>query len=381
MTSSSRRFALDLAAVALIVLVGGCRKSDGSKEYAAARSAYELRDLRKAEKLVGESVRLSPDNVDALVTAARIKIDLGEMAEAKDLVERAKGLAGGDTDVRMLDAYLAYYQQEYARALEAFGSLAGDAALDAKVRSQALSGAGVVEMSRNETDLARIAFLKAVRLDRRNPAAWYHLGQLYHRLGYNEAALEQFDIFVRLEETASRRVQDVQRNVIPKLKDEIARQAAERPGASSRDSAASAKALAEAETAWSKGQYKTAKSKYLAAFASDPLSYPAAIGVVKAMEKTDATAEGQKKTFEYLKSACVLRPSAISTFLKTGEMAMKLGHYATAVEIYSRALAADPSNFMVVDGLIRALRKTGGSDRAKSAAAYQAYRDLITKKR
>ena len=272
MTSSSRRFALDLAAVALIVLVGGCRKSDGSKEYAAAQSAYELRDLRKAEKLVGESVRLSPDNVDALVTAARIKIDLGEMAEAKDLVERAKGLAGGDTDVRMLDAYLAYYQQEYARALEAFGSLAGDAALDAKVRSQALSGAGVVEMSRNETDLARIAFLKALRLDRRNPAAWYHLGQLYHRLGYNEAALEQFDIFVRLEETASRRVQDVQRNVIPKLKDEIARQAAERPGASSRDSAASAKALAEAETAWSKGQYKTAKSKYLAAFASDPLS-------------------------------------------------------------------------------------------------------------
>ena len=380
MTSSSRRFALDVLAVALVALAAGCGRSDGSKEYAAARAAYEVRDLRKAEKLIGECVRLAPQNVDALVTAARIKMDLGSMAEARDITDRAKELAGGDADVRLLDAQLAYYQQEYDRAIETFSAIAGDAEMDAGVRSQALSGVGVVEMSRNETDLARIAFLKAVRLDRRNPAAWYHLGHLYHRLGYNEAALEQFDIFVRLEETASRRVQDVQRSMIPKIKDEIARQAAERPGASSRDSAASAKALADAEAAWKKGQYKTAKGRYMEAFASDPLSYPAAIGVAKALEKTDATADGQKKTFEYYKSACMLRPSAISTFLKTGELAMKLGHYATAVEIYSRALAADPTNFMVVDGLIRALRKTG-SEGSRIAASYQAYRDLITKKR
>jgi tetratricopeptide (TPR) repeat protein len=379
-TSSSRRFALDVLAATLVALAAGCGRSDGSKEYAAARAAYEVRDLRKAEKLIGECVRLAPQNVDALVTAARIKMDLGSMAEARDITDRAKELAGGDADVRLLDAQLAYYQQEYDRAIETFSAIAGDAETDAGVRSQALSGVGVVEMSRNETDLARIAFLKAVRLDRRNPAAWYHLGHLYHRLGYNEAALEQFDIFVRLEETASRRVQDVQRSMIPKIKDEIARQAAERPGASSRDSAASAKALADAEAAWKKGQYKTAKGRYMEAFASDPLSYPAAIGVAKALEKTDATADGQKKTFEYYKSACMLRPSAISTFLKTGELAMKLGHYATAVEIYSRALAADPTNFMVVDGLIRALRKTG-SEGSRIAASYQAYRDLITKKR
>ena len=303
------------------------------------------------------------------------------MAEATDYVEKAKSIAGGDADVRMLDAYVAYYAQEYARAIKTFEGISADATLDAKVRSQALSGVGVVEMARNEIDLARIAFLKAARVDRRNPAAWYHLGQLYHRLGYSEAALEQFDIFVRLEDTASKRVQDVQRTVIPRIKDEIARQAAERPGASTRDSSASGRSIAEAESAWKKGQYKTAKTAYLAAYASDPLSYPAALGVAKAMEKTDATAEGQKKTFEYLKAACSLRPSAISTFLKTGDMAMKLGHYATAVEIYSRALAADPSNFMIVDGLIRALRKAGGADRAKTASAYQAYRDLITKKR
>ena len=60
-------------------------------------------------------------------------------------------------------------------------------------------------------------------------------------------------------------------------------------------------------------------------------------------------------------------------------MALKLGHYATAVEVYSRAMAADPSNFMAVDGLIKALRKVGGKN--DIAAAYQSYRDFITKKR
>ena len=370
MTSSLRRFALECAAAAAAVFAAGCGSGDGSREYEAARAAYEVRDLKKAEKLLAESVRLAPRNVDALVASARVKIDLGEIAMAKDFVEKARPLAPQDSDVRLLDAQIA-----------CFGSVALDAALDAGVRSQALAGIGVVEMMRNATDSARIAFLKAIRMDRRNPSAWYHLGLIYQRLGYDEAALEQFEIFVRLEDVASKRVQDVQRTVIPKLKDEIARQAADRPGASSRDSAAAAKALEEAEAAWKKGQYKTAKTRYLAAYTADPLSYPAAVGVAKAIEKTDATLDGQKKTFEYYKAACALRPSAVSTFLKTGDLAMKLSRYAAAVEIYSRALAADPSNFMVVDGLIRALRKTGGADRVKTAAAYQAYRDLITKKR
>ena len=58
---------------------------------------------------------------------------------------------------------------------------------------------------------------------------------------------------------------------------------------------------------------------------------------------------------------------------------MKLGHYATAVEVYSRAMAADPANISAIDGLIRALRKAGGKN--SIAAAYQSYRDLVTKKR
>ena len=150
MTSSLRRFALECAVVLAAGVLSGCGAGDGSKEYEAARAAYAVRDFRKAEKFLSESIRLAPRNADALVLAARVKIDLGEMAEATDYVEKAKSIAGGDADVRMLDAYVAYYAQEYARAIKTFEGISADATLDAKVRSQALSGVGVVEMARNE---------------------------------------------------------------------------------------------------------------------------------------------------------------------------------------------------------------------------------------
>ena len=380
MTSSSRRSALKITLLAaLAASFAGCDKPTGLPELAAARAAYEVRDLKKAEKLLEKSLSYNGANVDALVSYAMVKVDLGEIPLAEEAIGRAAALAGDDIDVRLLGAQIAYHLNDYPRAYKAYGQIAADESLEARLRSRGFAGAGVVELAGNEIDLARISFLKAIRLDRKNAAAWYHLGLIYQGLGYYESALEQFNIFVRLEELAGRRVQDVQRKTIPIIQEAIARKASERPGAANRDSAAASKALAEAEAAWKRGQYKTAKLRYQEALTADPLSYPAAIGLAKAWEKTDATAAGQKKVFEYYKIACSVKPSAVSTFLTTGELAIKQGHYATAVELYSRAMAADPVNISAIDGLIRALRKVGG--KADVANAYQAYRDLITKKR
>jgi hypothetical protein len=48
--------------------------------------------------------------------------------------------------------------------------------------------------------------------------------------------------------------------------------------------------------------------------------------------------------------------------------------YASAVDSYSRALAANPASLDAIDGLIRALRKV---DKRKTAQAYQVYRDMV----
>ena len=376
--NSSLRYAL--SATLAVLALSGCTPTDGAKELEQGRAAYELRDLKKAEKLFEKSVALSPENVDALVCLARVKLDLGEPVAAREWIGKAAVLAGGDVDVRLVQAHVACVLKDYAVAAKLFAGIADDAALSPEVRAQGWAGLGVVEMSRGNPDVARCAFLRAIRLDRRAAAAWYHLGLLYRdAFGYQEAALEQFEIFVRLEEAASPRVQKVQQKVIPAIKEAISRAAAERPGVSKRDSAACATEISRAAAALKKNDFRTARQRYQAAVAADPLSYPAALGLAKAWLKTDATKAGQVKALESYKHACALRPGAISTFLEAGTLAARIGMHAQAVEIYSRAVAADPASLDALDGLIRALRRVGG--RTKDAQAYQKYRDSITVRR
>ena len=358
--------------VCALVLLAGCGQKDGNKEFEQGKEAYELRDLTKAAKLFETSLGCAPENVDRLMYMARVKLDLGELTEAKDLVGRAALQAEDDVDVRMLSAQIAWHLKDYATAASLFTALAADDKLEPSVRSQAYAGLGVVETTRDNYHLARIAYLRAIRLDRRNAAAWYHLGFLYRdSFGYLEAALEQFEIFVRLEEEASPRVQKVQKTVIPALKEQIAHAATERPGVSKRNSAASSAALAKAEGEMKKGLYKAARQSYQTALDTDPLSYPAALGLAQAWEKSDAA-----KAFDAYKTACTLHPSAVKTFLSTGALAVKLGYQSQAVEIYSRAVAASPTSYDAIDGLIRALRKVGKS---KEAQAYQLYRESLAK--
>lgn len=364
------------AVAAVAAVVCGCDPKDGRQDLEDGRAAFEVNDLKKAACCFEESARLTPTNVECLVYLARTKLGLGELTEARKWVEKAAELAGGDTDVRLLSAQIAWHAKDYSTAAKGFTSLASDISLPMEVRAEGWSGLGIVEMTCNNRDLARIAFLRAIRMDRRNAAAWYHLGLLYRdSYNYSEAALEQLNIYVRLDQAASPRVQKVQRAVIPELKDSIARAAAARPGAARRNSAASAAAISKAEAAWKKGNYKTAKLNYQEALGADTLSYPAAVGLAKAWLKTDATKRGLQNALSAYKQACVLRPGAISTFITTADLAVRLGHHAEAMEIYSRAVAADPASLEALDGLIRSLRRVGGKN--SIAQAYQGYRDSL----
>ena len=370
MTSFSRSSALSAAALALAV--AGCGPKDGVKEYEAGRAAYEARSCEKAERFFAKSLQYAPENVDALVMLASVQRDLGKMSEAAETVAKAEALSPGSVDVVLLDAEIAFHLSDYARSAKLFRDVAEDAEATPEARSLGWTGLGIVEMTSEHRDLARIAFLRAIRLDRRNPSARYHLGLLYRgdSFGYLDAALEQFEIFVRLGEKADPRALHAQRVIIPGIKEDIARRAMERCSGH-RNADASAKRLANAEAAWKKGNYKTARDEYAAAVKEDVLSFPAMIGLAKAWEKTDSTPAGRQRTLDSYKAACALKPSSVSTLLKTGDLAARMGQHATAVEVYSRAVAANPADISAIDGLIRALRKTG---KGKIADAYQAYR-------
>ena len=378
--SSVPNFFFTLSLATALAVLAGCNPKDGVREFADGMTAYEARSLEKAEKLFAKSLVYAPENVDALVMLARVKCDLGEMSDAGDTIAKAAALAPDAPDVALLDAEIALYAGDYARATSRFSGVANDEKLEAPARALGWTGLGIVEMTRDNRDLARIAFLTAIRLDRRNAPARYHLGLLYRgdKYSYLDAALEQFEIFVRLGETADPRAVHAQRTIIPGIKTDIARRAAERPGAQRRDANASAAALSRADAAWKKKNYKVAKSEYEAACKADVLSFPAALGLAKVCAATAATAADRQRALDCYKTACSLRPGSVSTFLAAGELATAVKQYATAVELYSRAVAADPSNTSAIDGLIRSLRKTGDG---KTADAYQRYRDTISAKK
>ena len=372
--SSLPRYALSLC-VALAVLAG-CGPEDGSKELEQGREAYEKQhDLKKAERLFEKSAELNATNVEAFVYLTRVNIDLGNMPAANKWIAKAAEMSGGSLDVKLLRAQLAWHGKDYDTAAKLFSGVAEDKSLGAAERAQGWTGLGIVEMTRDRRHQARIAFMRAMRLDRHAAASRYHLGLLYRDFGYSEAALEQFEAFVRLDDPSGPRVQKVQRTIIPELKESIVRMATERPGVQKRDSAASAAELAKGDAAVKKGSYKIARQHYQAAAKADPLSYPAAICLAKAWLKSDSTADGQKKALESYRNACALKPGAIDTFLAAGALAYNLKMYAQAVEIYSRAVATAPYKLDAIDGLIRALRRAGGAN--AEAQAYQGYRDSL----
>ena len=356
-------------------VLAGCGAKDGLKELEAGKVAYGVRDLKKAERFFEKSVQYAPDRTDAWVYLARVRLDLGELPEARKCLDKAIEQAGDDSDVRLLDAQIAWHEKDFARAAELFSGIAKDKELSAEVRSQGWAGLGIVELTNNRWHHSRIALLRAMQVDRRNAAACYHLGLLYRDgFAYPEAALDQFDVYVHLNEIADPRVQKVQRTVMPELKEMIARMASDR--APRRDSAASAAALTRAESLVKKGAMKDLKNARLAyeeALKADPLSYPAALGLAKLWPRIDGK-EGQRKSLECYKLACSLKPSAVSTFVTVGGLAIRLGFAAQAVEIYSRAIAADPTNISALDGIVRSMRMTGSADNKAIAALYADYR-------
>jgi tetratricopeptide (TPR) repeat protein len=365
------------AIVAALAVLSGCGSSDGTGELADGRSAYELRDFRKAEKLFSKCLQIAPENVEAMLYLALSKLALGELEPAREWASKAAAADAKSEDVKMLEAQIAWHLKDYEKAKKLYEAVAQDGTLSAQDRSLGWAGLGIVEMTLDNYHLARVAFLRAIRIDRRNASAWYHLGLLYRDgFGYSQAALEQFEIFVRLNPVADARAQRVQRTVIPELKESIARAAADRPGASKRNSALSAAAITKAESAWKRGAWKNARAAYQEALAADPLSSPAALGLAKTVLKLDSSRKGQEQALENYKLACSLRPGAVSAFIEAAALATKLGLHTQAAEIYSRAVAANPSSLSAIDGLIRSLRKVG--NKTKVAQAYQLYRDSLS---
>lgn len=380
--SSALRAAIPAAALA--IAAAGCAEKDGVGEYASAKAAFESGNYSKALREISAALACEPDSVQALLLASQCNLKTGEIRKAGELLARAEELEPDSADVLFLCAEAAFVAKDYAKARGAYGKIAGSKTASAAVRSRALACLGVVDImgidGGAKAELyrasARTRLLEAVRLDGRNAAARYHLGYLYrYSYEYLPLALDQYEIFVRLLPASDARVAKVQRGAIPELKDAIARSAMQRPGADRRDAAYSSSLYKKGEDALKKNQLTNAKKFFLESYNADVLNFGAAVQYAKLCLRLDPK-NGQAEALKYYMEACKLRPSSKETLMAAGDLAMKASSFATAVSVYSRAVAVSPNDVAAVDCLVRALKKSGG-DGSELAGVYQNYRNSI----
>lgn len=382
MTNFSRRFALNaLLTAAFCSFLCGCG-TDPVKEYEAGRAAFDDTDYKTAAEKFTRVLEVAPGDVDALVMLARSEFALGDLDAAKAAVDKAAATNKDDVDIIELTAQIAFFRRDYALASRSYARIASDMSLDPATRSIGWTGMGVVDfvMIGLKPDVpryrheSRVKFLQAVMLDRRNASARYHLGILYRdTFQYLDAARDEFAAFVYLEPVIDERVRKIKEDVLPGLKKEIAQNA----HPSSRvDSPACAAFLKTGDDAFRKKHWKSAISAYSKALKKDPGSYPAAVGLARSYVRSNRSAFERNEAMNAYLTACKIRPSAISTYLEAGDVALRTGNAATAVELYSRALAANPASKPAVEGLISSLTKTGDT---QAASVYRGYLRTLSK--
>jgi len=358
-----------LVALALAVFAG-CGPDDGAADFGKGEAAYAARDLRTAASCFSVAAEKNATNFVARMKLALVNLELGELSAAKTAVEAALTLDPACAEAKMLDGQIAYLARDYARAKRNFDEVAATKSLPAELRSQALSARAVMEIAANMFDRARLTLWRAVRIDRRNAAAWYHLGHLSRdTYRFEDAALEQFEMAGRLLKEPVR-AKAIARDTIPALRESLRAKFATKPGAAKRDPGAAAKLVAEAETLTKKKEGKKAAAKYAEAYAKDPLSYAAAWNHAKALIAVAKTDADTTKALTAFQDAIDQRPNSQETYRTAARAALTHGKPMRAEKFLSQALAHDPENKATLELYVQTLRRLGKTTEAKLYDAY-----------
>ena len=357
----------------LAAVIAGCNETpnDGSADFAKGKAAYDARDLKTAVRHLTASVQACATNFEACVTLALANLALGDVDGADRAIKAARKISPDSAEALLADAEVGWLAKDFARAKSGYSAVANAKHLSANLRSQALSSRAVVELADNEFDQARISLWRAMKLNPRNPSAWYHLGVLSRDTWkFDDAALQQFTAASNFFDPSSDRLRDVLRNVIPALRDAAARAGAAKPGVTARNPGAAAKLIGEGEELVAKKQTTKALKKFAAAYEADRLSFPAAYNYAKLLAATEKTSAGVDKTLQVFAAALDAKPISQEAGLAAARYAMYNKRWATAAKMLNRSLAYYPESKPMLRLYIDALQKTGD---AKTAALYQSW--------
>ena len=352
-----------------VAAVAGCAPDDGGADFQKGEAAYGLRDFNLAAACFKAAAEKCPTNLAARVRLASVKVDLGDIAGARSAVESALAVAPDSAEALLLDGHIAYIAKDYARARKDFAAVMSDSGLPGGIRSKAMVAQAVMEITANMFDRARLTLWRAVRLDRRNAAAWYHLGYLSRdTYRFESAALEQFQMASRLMKDPVR-AKAVTRDIIPMVMESIRAKMSGKAGAAKRDPGAAAKLVAEGE-ALAKSSAAKAAAKFSEAYGKDPLSYAAAWNFARAYSAAAKSDAEIAKVLAAFQDAIDQRPNSQSTYRTAAKFASDRRRPMMAAKFLSQALAHDPEDKTTLAEYVQALRRLGKTTEAKLYEAY-----------
>ena len=359
----------NILAVLAMAVLAGCAPDYGVADYEKGEAAYVARDLQAAALCFKAAAAKNPTNFTARVRLAVVNMELGELEAAKEAVESAVSLDPSSAEARLLAGNIAYLAKDYEGAKSAFSEISGAGQLPKEIRSKAMVSQAVLELTVNMFERARVSLWRAVRLDRRNAAAWYHLGYLSRdTFRFEDASLEQFQMASRLM-TDPARAKAVTQEIIPTIRESLRAKVAGKPGVSGRDPGVAAKLVSEGESLVKKDP-KKAVAKFSEAYGKDPLSYAAAWNFAKlksASVKSDADIARVLTAFQ---DAIDQRPNSQLTYRTAARFALERRRPIRAEKFLSQALAHDPEDKTTLALYVQALRRLGKISAAKLYDAY-----------
>ena len=357
-----------IAALALAV-IAGCGPDDGAADFGKGEAAYAARDLQTAVQCFKAAAAKNPTNFTARVKLALANVDLGEIDAAREAVESAIAVDPASAEARLLEGNIAYLAKDYALAKAAFADVSSARQLPRELRSKAMVSQAVLELTATMVERARVSLWRAVRLDRRNAAAWYHLGYLSRdTFRFEDAALEQFQMASRLM-TDPVRMKTVMQDIIPTIRESLRAKAAGKPGAAGRDPGAAAKLVSEGEGLAKKDPKKSA-AKFAEAYAKDPLSYAAAWGFAKSRSGSAKSDREIARVLTAFQDAVDQRPNSQLTYRTAARFALERRRPIRAEKFLSQALAHDPEDKTTLALYVQTLRRLGKTAEARLFEAY-----------
>jgi len=370
----------------LAVLLAGCGDAppssgavavkpvdDGSQMVARGIEAQARQDLKGAAAAFKRAGEVCATNFEAQVRLALVDLELDDAAGAAAASDAAARMCPDSAEAVYARGAAAFRAKAYAKALADFTAVATERTLPDGLRSAAWSARGVVEMAQQSHDAARISLLRALRLDRRNASAHYHLGKLLHEaFHYDEAATEQFALAAGCPGVPPARARQIRGEILPALAKSSASTVAAVLGGEKRDAAAAKKLLAEGESLQKRKMSTAAARKFTAAFLADRSNEAAAQKVAQEVPKVDRSVAAVERALEAYRVLIALRPSRLANYTEAARFAYQNKRWAVAVQVMDRAVAQRPEDLPALDLLIASLKKAGKTGLQEAWSAFRA---------